>query len=238
MSKKNIIIFSPHIDDAFLSMGGTIHFFAEQQKKIKIINIFSDTQFTNISLINDVVKTRIQEENLNLDIIYKLTGNRIETHFLDLPDALQRGYSLKSSMDFPKITDEFNNKNICIKNFLKNFLTEDALIYIPLGLGNHIDHIIVRNTILYLSIRKKLHKNIMFFEEQPYATFMNTKPNFLEDSYIEIDFDTKKQLIESYKSQLIEIEELLKNMYIYSNFKDYINSPKKSYERFFKFKKN
>lgn len=64
---KNILIVSPHLDDAFLSLGGTLCKIVKEKKKVFDLVVFSFDPFNILRITNkqESVAMRIKEEKKN-----------------------------------------------------------------------------------------------------------------------------------------------------------------------------
>ena len=60
--EKNIYIISPHIDDSFFSLWYLINNLYNKWYKVRIINIFTDTNFLKDWLNNNAKILRIEED--------------------------------------------------------------------------------------------------------------------------------------------------------------------------------
>lgn len=226
--KTLIQIVSPHIDDAFLSMGGTIINWINQGKDLEIIYPFTLSNWTNPLNISKIIfekdtekitKLRKREEKkINENLRYKYI-------FLDFPD---RGIK-------PDWSDvETAKMKVDVKERLLLQLNKDATIYFPIGI-NHFDHILVRE--IGKELIDEYNYNIHFYEDLPYIAHMSNFQDFykvIEENSVnpyweKIDIKSKIEILKNYKSQVEESWLKLINLYSYS--------PKDNhyYERFWKF---
>lgn len=227
MSDK--VILAPHSDDFCFSLCGNMLL----HPSFRIINIFSkDDDFTLSSNLksNDKIKYRKEEDLL----ISKLLDSEIL--FLDYPSEFLRGYinwndSPNPTLDKPYIT-----------KLKKIILSLNEEIYCPLGVGNHVDHILVRDVVIQLMLDNKLNKKkVKFYEDLPYSgkysveyaiNEIQNKIGDLEKQDLEITsvINKKIYLCSLYLTQINE-----KSL---SLIKDYANSfhPKKYFERVWKLK--
>ena len=164
--KNNILILSPHLDDAFFSMSSFIHnfvgeitlvtFFTKEEKNIK-------SKFKDDYLCYADVKTRKKEDKMASELASKINTNmKIKSIYLNLPDNI-----------FRKQCDYFHiiNKAIFELTKIKN-ITNFQQIYCPLGVGEHTDHIIT-----YISCNKVFNSDqITYYYEFPYS---NIKLNLI-----------------------------------------------------------
>ncbi|MDT9293655.1 MAG: PIG-L family deacetylase [Arthrospira platensis PCC 7345] len=188
-----MLLISPHIDDAFLSLQS---FIVDSSVRNQIVNVFSFSNFSlsNISLPNEVSLLRKKEEMK----IASYFGN-VDVLFLDLPDCLLRGYTTPWISDTKQILSK--EKFLIDKLYHLIFnIKYDGLMLFPLSVANHVDHIIcqiVGNKFLdkgfevgfYLEIPYKFKVNFNVFPKP----FMNTQKTLL--------FSEKEIVRKSYSSQ-------------------------------------
>lgn len=207
-------IISPHIDDAFLSMGGCISNWLNNGEKVKIIYIFTKSSWTSTKPISNIkypanIKTitalrKAEESNLQ-----NFAGHNV--HYLDWYESGHRG---KKSMivNFLRHGSMPISQNKMIRKIegqLLEILDKDVTTYFPLAMGEwiHPDHAITK--LLGLSLLKKGF-NIAVYEDLPYCSHINTEEinsNFANNVifmpvYEEIDMERKINLLEHYQSQM------------------------------------
>ncbi len=250
--KNNVTFFSPHFDDAIFSSGGTILKYLKQGKNVSVVTIFSGVP--NQDSLSDFslritypgwAEERI-EENLNA-----LNSIKVEVINLDFLDAIFRkndlGQDLCLSWDdvFSENKDKHKEEvilyNLIKKNVLEHIHGLADIIYFPLSLGNHIDHILINTIAKELnSIDDKL--NIYYYEDLPYAN-NSININKLLESYLiekieEIDINNKISLVSKYKKGLSIGEGYFSTI---SNIKEHasiISEQGGYFERFWKYRKN
>ncbi len=160
-----IYILSPHIDDAAFGLGLTISKCADKQIPVTIINCFTVTKWTAVSVetkeVNAVSRLRKNED----EAFYKAFNGKINIINLDLLDApLRNGYIFQNQ--------PFQQNELELIEELKKLLQlhVDGLLFCPLGIGNHIDHAICLEAVAQLY--KNL--NVLFYEDLPYACRITT----------------------------------------------------------------
>lgn len=213
--KNKIVILSPHADDAIFSLSGLMikHL---NNFEFHIINILGHQDFT---LYNDFADGKIEsdfvhkEEKLAWLMLHIQNGV-----FLPFEDAAMRpcysdrpiidsGLDSKSIIHFEKELFE----NICFQINALIKTIKPAHIFCPLGIGRHVDHIIVREAAL---ANRDLYKTLCFYEESPYMISfdktgeineveINTQKK-LKKRKIDIsnEISEKRKLLNLYKSQL------------------------------------
>jgi len=209
MKKQNkrweIIILSPHMDDAILSLGQHILKWKRENKKIKIINIF--TRFkenceipdyskeyvkkSGFDSVEEFQKARRQEEK---EIMKKLKITYENWNFVDA--GFRNIYKNRQRLLGGEILKE--DKNLENKIFKKIKSINSKLLILPMGIGGHVDHLIAKK------VGKKVKIKKLFYLENPYLWenfnfIKNLKYLFKINS---ISFGKRqKKILEIYKSQ-------------------------------------
>lgn len=206
------IIFSPHCDDAALSMGGALlnHLVGE----VNVINVFSLSSWTitGIGGANQITKVRIEEDTSALSALVKgLT-------YLGLPDSSIRApYDADEDLYLDPELDArregiWEQASLAASNQLRGYSLQHPSIFIPLGLGDHIDHRIVRDCLLDLTGQQKtslyLYEDVGYDDTESleyidqFVTCLGIK---LEPKTFEFrDIKGKLDLVSLYKSQVDE----------------------------------
>lgn len=180
--KFDAIFLSPHLDDAVLSCGHTIHSLTKKNKKSLVVTVFaaSQTDFENFSSdsqaflkksgnqsFSQLFTQRKKEDNQAL----KILGAQ-SLHLANI-DAGFRFSKSKESI-YPSNRHVFGGKihpkeQVFIRKLYQTFdsiLTQHAhsktQIFLPLAIGNHVDHHIIFNYFTHLS-----HQYV-FWEDVPY----------------------------------------------------------------------
>lgn len=203
MLPDKVHIFSPHIDDAVLSLGGCIINWVGKGKEVFVDNIFTKTNWTHphpISgltypcSIDDVTGLRKAEEKKVAQAL------NITCDFLDLPDhPVRKGYSRYKKQ---KIEE-------CLCKHVESRLDTSKAFFIPLGL-DHPDHLFL-NRIVKEVIGADYY-NVFYYEDLPYYSWgtldymahfnqlLTTKKAFLE----KVLQDSKEEILRHYSSQLTD----------------------------------
>ena len=156
---------SPHFDDICFSMSGLIQNLKEYEKTV--INIFTNSCYIrrmSMPYLDQLKRMElISEIRKNEDTIFckKYNANQINLGFFEA--------STKSI-----INEQENNKLIYEK--LKEVINfnEEKLIFIPMGIGNHEDHLQVFNIFKNI-INKKTQIKFIIYEDLPYAHVRNDR---------------------------------------------------------------
>lgn len=212
-SLEDLIILSPHLDDAILSVGSLISSYANKVKKIRIISIF--TEGSNLKSL----ATETLLSNANQTDAYKYFSIRrredkeairllgkIDIQHLGYTDSAWRvdaaGNPLYFDSQLMSLMKEDEKLQSEIQTKLKSIIKpkRSTGIFAPIARGNHADHQIIRNAAI------RLFPNVIFYEDFPYSTLYVTEGEFIRKNKLkEIiwvgDYEKKKEAILKYESQ-------------------------------------
>lgn len=182
---QDMTVVSPHIDDAVLSLGGTLLKYRDVERII--INVFPFSSYTlgsekSSEIISHI--RRAEEEK-----IAKELGIKIK--FMEFKDWTLRGYRKWNQplMDSPELLE---NVKRCITQEISN----QQKLLIPLAVGSCVDHSLIRS----------LRLDGSYYEDLPYAAYpeLPMDINGLSPNPIKITrfLNKKIELLEKYQSQL------------------------------------
>lgn len=172
------LFISPHFDDAVLSCGGTIHQLTQRGETVTIITVMAgglpdplpDTPIirdlhTRWQAGHDPIAARREED------IAAAERLGAAVRHLDIGDCVYR--TVDGSALYPSeesLFGEIQPDDPAISALEKMSLPNSAplTVYIPLGVGHHVDHQIVRNWGLGLLDGEPAYE-IRFYEEYPYT---------------------------------------------------------------------
>lgn len=200
------ILVSPHSDDIAYSIGGTLlqNFF---NRPILMVTIFTKSNYSPSIKISDPEKISKVRHLEDVGFTDKLGINFQCLNFNEPP---LRGYSRpeifakNNPASDPIYTEVYNNLLKLIKSYPCD------LIAAPMGLGNHIDHIMLCDICRRIAEETKIR--IVFYEDLQYASMLTLKqikiraksinPN-LKCSNINISprFNDKIENMKFYKTQ-------------------------------------
>lgn len=223
---NSIQIFSPHIDDAVLSLGGCILNWRGKGLKIKINNIFTISNWTHTNPISDV------NYGKNISRVTELR----KTEERNLANNLQYEYEFWDFLDCPlrhnfSPTDIQNMENqICDR--IKKKLNKKDSFFFPLGI-DHPDHILVKKLSSFFI--NKGYK-IYFYEDLPYFSWggFDYQKSYVicskdkSPELVKINFEQKASFVKKYGSQINET--FIENMRAYA----YNKADNYYYERYWK----
>jgi len=228
------LIISPHFDDACYSIGGTLIRDKYFDEKI-ILTIFTKSRYTayNINLDEDIISQLREQEDI--DFCKAIGAVQI---CLDYPDASSRNDEIfcnkhinECIVPYIEIIDSISRVLYEIIHFLANN-RDLKTIFVPLAVGNHIDHIIAYYSFIRLIKENKLSKMIkyvIFYEDLPYASNydlngldfiirerMDLLRRNVESLIIDISdmIDKKLKLMRLYKTQTTD--EILNEIYYHA----------------------
>lgn len=218
---KNKIFFvlSPHLDDAILSAGSLLYSL-RGKANINVINVFTkahagpytfsakkylkSTGFINAEELymsrekEDLrAMSQINAKSTNLGIVDGIFRKKKNKIFLDsiVPELghIYPTYRFHVSKSVSK--DDYAPSQLI--NRLKKIINQDALVLVPLGVGNHVDHVIVRK------VCEKLFSNIIYYADFPYSLKFNKYklPIGYKSVTLDANIKLKSQMIMQYMSQ-------------------------------------
>jgi len=194
-NNKKFIFLSPHLDDAILSSGSLIELMRQSKKNVKVVSIFTKTseppyspqakKFLHFCDYDDPVllfKDREKEEKKILGLL------GAESIRFDYVDAAWRKSKRKfiykndkeqfSGIVSPKDKELIYDISKSLEVLLKKENSKEIVIFAPLGIGGHVDHVIVKK------IAQVLEKNVkqtVYWEDFPY----NAQEGDLELSFLQ-----------------------------------------------------
>lgn len=165
-SKYRAIIISPHLDDAVFSCGGVISQMVKEGP-VLVINIF--TRYLSGMKFHGIVMgdERHKEEQSVADFL------GFESLNLDELDAIfrRKEYQKISKIFYPPIPEDVNwLPSLREKIFSILAKLEYQQLYIPLGIGWHVDHILTNQVFEPMYGDPKL----LFYEDTPYCLIRHT----------------------------------------------------------------
>lgn len=166
-----VLVLSPHLDDAAFSLGPLL---AQYSKSVRFIvatafskSVDSPSSFAlacqldkGLSVNDDYMAIRKQEDLGWAEII------GVEAIYGELPEAPHRGYNSAAALFGPLLPEIDVRKHLFEwTTHLLNQYKPIALLS-PMGIGNHVDHILVKETAEHLNIAEV---PVYFYKDLPYA---------------------------------------------------------------------
>jgi LmbE family N-acetylglucosaminyl deacetylase len=168
----NILILSPHRDDAAFSLALSIDHWLANGHKVTILNVFtrslyapySDAETVHVNDRLDYVSALRRREDD--EFLKQIPGaTMVDLNIKDAPIRLHCDSSIVCDMDvnpedtaIPKIRKAITKQAEAHHSF--------SALVLPLGLGHHVDHRVARDASLPLTTELPC----AFYEELPYAT--------------------------------------------------------------------
>jgi LmbE family N-acetylglucosaminyl deacetylase len=214
VDRPTTVIVSPHPDDAALSCGGRML----GTPGVVVLNAFSRTAWWRFA-IGEAERPRIQATRaMEEELVSRLSGAEIRG--LGLDEALLRGHAMESVFTVaPDQRDEEVARKV--GEAVGEIAREHPLVhwYLPLGVGGHVDHRIVRDA-AFAALDGVRRSHVHFYDDLPYAAkrqktdFFERRPELRlvrEELDIEEQVRWKTELLRAYWSQftwgqLAEIE--------------------------------
>lgn len=193
------LFLSPHFDDAIYSCGGTIYDFTQQGDEVTILTLMAgeptfplpDTpvlkdNHTRWEVGDNPIIARKQEDVTSAKIV------GATTLYADLADCIYRVVDGKALY----ATEQSLWKNIhpqdpAINRLHHLELPDFDILYAPLGVGEHVDHLIIRDWAWQLAQRQEL--SVKFYVEYPYLR---------HKSAVKQAYEVFPTVLESFKQQL------------------------------------
>ncbi len=210
------VFLSPHLDDAVLSCGGTIARLSSEGHRVLVVTVFAQGKRGALSPFarrhlriwdaqEDAMRLRQQEDREALALLgaeawhgqyadAPFRRHPVDGRWLYTSDKTLFGLPDPSEGDFPhRIAGEVSTILVQPPKF----------IYVPLGLGRHVDHVHVAAAGHILA---RAGYPVLWYEEYPYAAQMQrrSRPGWhaLISRVREQDVERKMQAILRYRSQI------------------------------------
>jgi LmbE family N-acetylglucosaminyl deacetylase len=176
------VYLSPHLDDAVLSCGGAIHQQVMAGRRPLVVTLFAGRPPANVDLSDfaqslharwrdsaDLIATRWTEDQA------ALTALGADYLRLNYPDCIYRGreqagewYYASEEAIFGRVHPAEQGLPVELAATLSEFIPpgDGVTLYVPLTIGNHVDHQVAFATALIL---KAQGWQVQFYEDYPYA---------------------------------------------------------------------
>lgn len=236
LADATCLFISPHFDDAILSCGGAIARFARQGVRQQLVTVFTadlngnDASPSSIVTLSPLAR-HMHEAWGGSDRPFQMRSCEdkavaarlgIPYHWLGFYDAVYRDSNLSA---VPQLFDpHFDGRSDVSFVQVRARLAElvrahpDGVLFAPLGLGNHRDHLIVHEASADLRRTGEYCNPIYFYEDFPYAARvtqadfdgrlvragrMHTLQALVED--IRLTMDERVALTQMYTSQMVPL---------------------------------
>jgi LmbE family N-acetylglucosaminyl deacetylase len=233
-NKVHVFLVSPHLDDAVFSAGGLMMEFKSQEVPMTLINVFTKPSEPPYSIsakryltrcgykdADKLFEERIKEDKeavdlagakiINLGYVDALWRRRGTTGLFNILSKFIPEFDyiyplFRFSMAYGKISLADLKTAKEIETTLKALISgeNNSVIFIPLAIGHHVDHLIVRNICSRFETKK------VYWADYPYIKTYPTENNFIKQnklSEFEYEFSRaiKDKLVNLYKSQIVAI---------------------------------
>lgn len=219
----HLYFISPHLDDAIFSAGNLITKLCKRHK-VTILTVFTqaseapDTLFSRMFThrsgfdnAKDFFQARKEED---MQVCHSLGADIIHLPYIDVAWRKKRnrdGFLLRL---FPELIHLYptrfhilsgiihKNDNYMIRKItkeLKSRIEDSSTVFCPLGIGNNVDHIIIR------TICKNNFAHVIYWQDYPYMLRNKDNIPFIEENSLKrarfTELFDKRNLIEGYRSQ-------------------------------------
>lgn len=212
------IYLQPHFDDAALSAGGTVALQYATGQRPLIVTVFGGTPPAGTT-ISPYARQMQESTGLGLDAAEAVRKRRAEdaaaaeilgadTLWLDFLEAIYRGQPTPLYTTEEQLFGAVNNADLHLDEELAAVFATiaerapNAAIYAPLGVGHHVDHLLVCSAADRLAQRKV---NVKFYEDFPYVA----RQGALEARQRELNIAMEPELVEVSGTLPVAIEAAL-----------------------------
>lgn len=179
--KTRHVFLSPHLDDAVFSAAGLILDLKKKKNDIFIVSVF--TSFGERPISTDAQVSLLKSGCIRLSSFGKLRMREDDAAMraLGVPfirlGFVDAGFRKTTDRSFiyPTFKQLFSGSQVAEPKLFKNILQSltgvlrpNDVIYAPLGIGNHPDHILVREA------TQTITRNVLFWADLPYACNLRT----------------------------------------------------------------
>lgn len=167
----------PHSDDVALSCGGTVAAWVRAGGPAHLLTVFSSRIVPQ--MVGDLARSKHARWNLHdVDALFETRRDEdaaaacilgCETRWLEMPDAIYRGDRYPDNADlFGSIHPEESAFAAHLVEELENLpeWSRDGVVFVPLGVGNHVDHQILFELGRLLAAEGH---DVLAYEDTPYV---------------------------------------------------------------------
>ncbi len=165
--ERDICYLAAHPDDAAFSSTALLSCLASNNREVKFIVAFSRSSYTLDGSPPDIltISKRRKEEEL---AFINLIGASWHVTWLELDDApLRQEYCADTTCTTQPLSCQDLLLAADIAKHVTGFVSSNAVVFAPLGLGLHVDHRIVR--LAALAVVSHSNRELVFYEDLPYA---------------------------------------------------------------------
>jgi len=203
--KWNLVVLSPHLDDAVLSLGQHILKWKKEGKKVKIITIFTKfSEGKNLSgyskdylrksgfnSVKEFGEARTREDKEAMKIL------RVDYEHWGFVDAGFRGiYKTREALLGGRVDKRDDSLEKQIEEKIKGVKVD--LFMVPYGVGGHVDHVLLKK------LSQKI-TNKYYYLESPYLwqnlNFLKLSWKIIRARSVVRGGEEKRRILRSYQSQ-------------------------------------
>lgn len=220
---SEVIFVSPHFDDAVLSCGQLMTELSKKGKRIKVVNVFTKAhngpytlsaktflstsggyqKATKLYLHRgkedyDALSSIKVKKIINLGFTDALFRKTKTTNWISklIPETMHLYPTYRWHIIKNNISDK-DNSILKVSAQLSKLAKKNAIIFAPLGIATHVDHIITKEAC------EKLKNKIVYYSEFPYNLRAEIPQEIKKYSLFtkRVNLSNKKTLISLYKTQ-------------------------------------
>ncbi|MBU1172172.1 MAG: PIG-L family deacetylase [Proteobacteria bacterium] len=166
----DVVVISPHLDDAVLSVGALIARLVAEGRRVEVWTIFTHPpKSTKLAKdrrgFGDYITRRAEDERA-------LARLGAGYRWLDFSERIWGEPSLSSAWHVfrtPPSAAFFANSQTLTQTIVSLLNDSAATVYVPLGIGNHYDHVEVAFASLKGLLECSAFDRLRFYEDVPYA---------------------------------------------------------------------
>lgn len=222
----DVLVLSPHLDDAALSVGGYLHRLTREGERVLVVNVFAaeapDDEVLDRS-VRELHETWRQAGKFEGSIMLHRRSEEeaalgllgVDLIYLRFLDAAYRGYA-EGEPRYVPLTRVFGKPHPNDKTLLAELKQAFEMLpkanswILPMGMGRHVDHLLVRD-----AAEAVCKAEILYFEDFPYSRDSSVRlktilwrlliwrRDFKE--LLEDDVQAKVDAIRCYRSQLAAV---------------------------------
>jgi len=169
---KNIVVLSPHSDDAALSLGGLLLLAAARGHSCTIVTAFSRSRRTRTGGIESSEERVTAMRRREDEAFIRMLGDEAVALWCDLPDPSVRLPGTRDTWYVPSpFSAEERGFASSIARFCEEHVSDADVLLAPMGLGNNRDHLIARDAALEFFRREP--RSLFLYEDLPYVARMS-----------------------------------------------------------------
>ena len=220
-NKRPVYFISPHFDDAILSAGALMSYLSKKIK-VNVVTVFTKADkgdtisakqflrqcgYTNATtLFADRAKEDASVLEPIADMVITLGAtdalwrkkyhkNIVSYLFPFIPEAqvlyptyrfhISKGHLVKDDM---VLVEQIAEK-------LKKIIEKNAVVFCPIGIGKHVDHVLTRKAC------EKLNRELIYWSDFPYNKDEAEEEKVLKKFSFDTNLEKKEKLVKGYKTQ-------------------------------------